>query len=135
MNASLSKTILRWLLWGAIVGGISSLFVTNVTFASTVKVCRKIKQSRHVDRERLRKKSRKIYCSIKPKMGNVGDSVEIKNQYNYIVAVGRIVKQGKSSTIIRLMKYDPEVGSMAGYPAMVRDNDNQYFWTATTAPF
>lgn len=68
-------------------------------------------------------------------MGQVGDVVEIKNRYNYIVAVGRIIKQAKTSSIIVLTGYKPELGSMTGFPAMLRENESQDFWTATTAPF
>lgn len=118
----------------------SSAFVSQISFGSTVKICKKIKESEHVSKEsrEARKKSktkRRIYCSVRPKLGEPGDYVEIKNQYNYIVAVGRIIKQGKSATIISLTQVNRQEGSMAGYPVMVRKDESQDFWTATTAPF
>lgn len=129
-------SVLRWLFWIVLTAMASTVVLSNVSFASTVKVCKNLKQSRHVEPVGGQQgQQRRVYCTVKPQLGKVGDSVEIKNQYNYIVAVGRVVKQGRASTLIMLTKYDPEAGSMTGYPAMVRGQDNQDFWTATTAPF
>lgn len=118
----------------------SSVFVSHISFGSTVKICKKIKESKHVSKDAAAAKSksaqkRRIYCSVRPKVGEPGDYVEIKNQYNYIVAVGRVIKQGKSATIISLTQVNRDEGSMAGYPVMLRKNESQDFWTATTAPF
>lgn len=107
------------------------LLPSHVILASQVQVCKKVKQSLKVKS----KNPKKIYCTIKPSAGKVGDEVEIKNEYNYIVALGRIVKNSRSSSIVVLSAYRKDVGSMAGYPVLLREQDNQDYWTATTAPF
>lgn len=114
---------------------LASLIVSNVTFASSVNACRKLKEPKYSEMADDSKQSRKVYCSIKPQIGEVGDVVEIKNQYNYIVAVGRVIKQARTSSIVVLTAYKRGLGSMTGYPAMVRDHDSHDFWTATTSPF
>ena len=76
-----------------------------------------------------------MFCTVKPATGRVGDYVEIKNQYNYIVATGRVVKRGRTTSVLVLTGFKKDLGSMAGFPVMLKDNDNQDFWTATTAPF
>jgi hypothetical protein len=112
-----------------------TLAVSEVALAASVKSCKKLKESDMVDSTRDKAKAKKVYCSVAPRLGSVGDFVEIKNQYNYIVAVGRVVKQGKVGTIVVLTKYNRDEGSMAGYPAMLRVNENQDYWTASSAPF
>ena len=128
----------KWLGFGFILASsclLSLVLVSQVSFASQVQVCKKLKKSHHVVESKGKKAKKKVYCSVKPRTGQIGDYVEIKNQYNYIVAIGRVVRQSRSSSIIVLKKYDRDVGSMAGYPVMLRNNDNQDYWTATTAPF
>lgn len=88
-----------------------------------------------VDASRDLSKDKKVYCTVTPQLGTVGDYVEIKNQYNYIVAIGRVIKQGKAATVVVLTKYNRDEGSMAGYPALVRINENQDYWTAANAPY
>ena len=114
---------------------LSSFLLSQASFAASVKSCKKLKEDSIVDDSRDLSKDKKVYCSVAPRLGSVGDFIEIKNQYNYIVAVGRVVKQGKVGTIIVLTKYNRDEGSMAGYPAMLRVNENQDYWTATSAPF
>jgi uncharacterized protein YfcZ (UPF0381/DUF406 family) len=114
---------------------LASVLVSNVTFASSVKACRKLKEAKYAEYTTKSDRTRKVYCSVKPQIGEVGDVVEIKNEYNYIVAVGRVIKQARSSSIVVLTAYKRGLGSMTGYPAMVRDHDSHDFWTATTSPF
>ncbi len=109
----------------------SMTLLSYVSFASQVQVCKKVKQSLKVKNQ----KQRKVYCTIKPATGRVGDFVEIKNKYNYIVAIGRIVKRSRYSSVVVLSTYRKDMGSMAGYPVLIRDQGNQDYWTATTAPF
>lgn len=118
-----------------LVSAVTAFLLSTSSYAASVKSCKKLKESEMVDDSRDRKKTKKVYCSVAPRLGSVGDFVEIKNQYNYIVAVGRVVKQGKVGTIIVLTKYNRDEGSMAGYPAMLRVNESQDYWTATSAPF
>lgn len=128
----------KCLVWSSMVSAslvLSSLVLSQVSFAASVKACKKLKESSLVDDTRDTGKDKRVYCTVAPRVGNVGDFVEIKNQYNYIVAVGRVVKQGKTGSVVVLTRYDREEGSMAGYPAMLRINENQDYWTATTAPF
>ena len=129
------KKSLKWFSLVFVSTVLSTLFLSQVSFAASVKACKKLKESTLVDDSRDTGKDKRVYCTIAPKLGNVGDFVEIKNQYNYIVAVGRVVKLGKSGTIVVLTRYDREEGSMSGYPAMLRINENQDYWTATAAPF
>ncbi|NRA65792.1 MAG: hypothetical protein HRU19_14980 [Pseudobacteriovorax sp.] len=121
----------------------SIFFVISISFAgiwsfqaeaSQIQACKKIKQSKQAEVAK-KKRSAKRYCTVKPALGSVGDYVEIKNQYNYIVAQGRVVKRGRTSSMIVLSKYKRDLGSMAGFPVMIKDNDSHDFWTATTAPF
>lgn len=112
----------------------SSAVMSHASYASQVQACKKLKRSRHVANHKGKSK-KKVFCSIKPKTGNIGDYVDIKNQYNYIVAVGRVVKHSRSASIVVLKQYDRELGSMSGYPVMLRNDDNQDYWTATTPPF
>ncbi|SME91540.1 hypothetical protein [Pseudobacteriovorax antillogorgiicola] len=128
----------KWLTLAALVAVsfvLSMVLVSHVSFASQVQVCKKLKRSQHVVQTKDKRVNKKVFCSVKPRTGAVGDYVEIKNQYNYIVAIGRIVRHSRSSTIVVLKKYDREVGSMTGFPVMIRNNENQDYWTATTAPF
>jgi hypothetical protein len=131
----LLKKCLRLLSLVVISGVLSTLLLSQVSFAASVKACKKLKESYMVDDSRDQTKEKRVYCTVAPRLGAVGDFVEIKNQYNYIVAVGRVVKQGKIGTIVVLTKYNRDEGSMAGYPAMLRINENQDYWTATSAPF
>jgi hypothetical protein len=131
----LVKKCLRLLSLVVISGVLSTLLLSQVSFAASVKACKKLKESYMVDDSRDQTKEKRVYCTVAPRLGAVGDFVEIKNQYNYIVAVGRVVKQGKIGTIVVLTKYNRDEGSMAGYPAMLRINENQDYWTATSAPF
>ena len=119
----------------AIISSVASMFLlSHVSFASQVQICKKLKQSSQVA-DHSGKAQKKVFCSIKPKTGKVGDYVEIKNQYNYIVATGRVVKHSRTSSIIVLKQYDLDLGTMHGFPVMLRNNDSQDYWTATTAPF
>ena len=118
-----------------LVSAVTAFLLSTSSYAASVKACKKLKESQMVDDSRDREKTKKVYCSVAPRLGSVGDFVEIKNQYNYIVAVGRVVKQGKVGTIVVLTKYNRDEGSMAGYPAMLRVNESQDYWTATSAPF
>ena len=129
------RSVGHGLLTISLAGVLSSLFLSQVSFAAAVKACKKLKESSMVDASRDQTKYKKVYCTVTPQLGTVGDYVEIKNQYNYIVAIGRVIKQGKATTIVALSKYDREEGSMAGYPAQLRINENQDYWTATNAPF
>lgn len=114
---------------------LSALFLSQVSFAASVQSCKKLKESSMVDQSRDQSKDKRVFCTVAPRLGAVGDFIEVKNQYNYIVAVGRVVKQAKIGTIVVLTKYNRNEGSMAGYPAMLRINENQDYWTATSAPF
>lgn len=118
-----------------LVSSVTAFLLSSSSYAASVKSCKKLKESEMVDDSRDRAKTKKVYCSVAPRLGSVGDFVEIKNQYNYIVAVGRVVKQGKVGTIVVLTKYNRDEGSMAGYSAMLRVNESQDYWTATSAPF
>lgn len=131
------RSLVLWVLWVILTALASNVLLSNVSFAASVQACKNLKQSRFVDPNSVgqQKKARKVYCSIQPTLGKVGDVVEIKNQYNYIVAVGRIVRHYRTSSLVVLTKVDRQAGSMAGYSVMVRAEENQDYWTATTAPF
>lgn len=129
------KKCLMWLSSFGVACLLSTALLSQVSFAAAVKACKKLKESELVDESRSTDSQRRVYCTITPRLGTVGDFVEIKNQYNYIVAVGRVIKQGKTSTIVVLTKSARDEGSMAGYPAMLRINENQDYWTAASAPY
>ena len=131
----LLKKSVQLLVFVLVSGVLSTLLLSQVLFAASVKSCKKLKESTMVDESRDQAKDKRVSCTVAPRLGAVGDFVEIKNQYNYIVAVGRVVKQGKVGTIVVLTKYNRDEGSMAGYPAMLRINENQDYWTATSASF
>lgn len=115
---------------------ISCFFLSTFSFSAEVQSCRKIKRSPHLQESvKVQPPGKSIYCSIRPRVGKVGDYVEIKNRYNYIVAVGRIVKLKSVASIVRLTKYQDKLGSMSGYPVFIRADENQDYWNATTAPF
>ncbi len=130
-----SKASFSWILSTGLALALSSLCLSQVSFGAAVKVCKKLKEDNSIDSSRDLSQDRRVFCTVSPQLGEVGDYIEIKNQYNYIVAVGRVVKQGKVGTIIVLTHSDSKEGSMAGYPAMIRINESQDYWTATTAPF
>ena len=122
-----------------ILKALAAMFVSFFLFsqdgsAAQVQACKKLKKSSQMA-EHHRKSKKKVFCSVRPKTGNIGDYVEIKNKYNYIVAVGRVVKHSRSSSVVVLKKYDRDLGSMSGYPVMLRNDDSQDYWTATTPPF
>lgn len=130
------KRIALWMTHAGIALALSSFFLSQVSFGAAVKACRKLKESRFiVEGSRSDEAQKRVFCTIAPPIGTVGDYIEIKNQSNYIVAVGRIIKQGKASTVVALTKSKPDEGSMAGYPVLLRINENQDYWTATSAPF
>ena len=131
----LLKRCFSWLLSIGLALALASVCLSHVSFAAAVKVCKKLKESGMLEEDRSVLDQRRVYCTITPRLGTVGDYVEIKNQHNYIVAIGRVIKQGKTATIIALTKSNRDEGAMAGYPVMLRMNENQDYWTATTAPF
>ena len=114
---------------------LSLLVLTRISFGAEVKVCKKLKDDHATESSEYSAQDRRIFCNISPRLGSVGDFIDIKNQYNYIVAIGRVVKESRLGTIIVLTKSNPKEGSMSGYSAMLRVNENQDYWTATTAPF
>ncbi len=129
------KRIALWLTSTGIALALSSILLSQVSFAAAVKACRKLKESRFIVEGSKEDASKRVYCTVTPPIGSVGDSIEIKNQSNYIVAVGRVIKQSKTSTIVALTKSQANEGAMAGYPVLLRVNENQDYWTATSAPF
>lgn len=128
---------LEFLVMVVVSCALSIMLMSQLSFASQVRVCKKIKKavpSTELSSPSSKTTPKKIYCSVQPKIAAIGDYVEIKDTRNYTVAIGRVVRQGATSTIIVLKKYLPEVGSMTGYPVMIRREGDQNYWSASTAP-
>lgn len=102
---------------------------TTASFAGSVHSC-KTSYQRVGNTQDIRKVTR---CVLDLSEGGVGDVVEIKNQYNYIIATGSIVSKKGRHTIVVLKDIFKQVKS--GYPVIVRNNDSIDHWTATTAPY
>ncbi|MGE0171668.1 MAG: hypothetical protein AB7T49_02735 [Oligoflexales bacterium] len=97
--------------------------------AGTVHSC-KTSYSQIKHQQTIKKVTR---CLLKDTDGDVGNIVEIKNQYNYTVATGKIIKRQRNYTVIVLREVFRKVRS--GFPVIVKNNDSIDHWTATTAPF
>ena len=106
------------------------VFFSQAVHANTIHSCRsKMKSS---------KKVRVCYVKITDSRVSIGDSVEVKNQFNYIVATGKVIKtkhkkRSSSYALILLSKTYKVVKS--GYPVFVTNNDSIDYWTATKAPY
>ena len=72
-------------------------------------------------------------CIVEISGGRLGDVVEIKNQYNYIVATGKIVKTRGRYALVIVTDITREIKT--GYPVIVRNNDSIDYWTATKSPY
>lgn len=106
----------------------SALFLfANVGFAGSVHTC-KTSYQRIGDTQDIKKVTK---CYIDLAEGTVGDVVDIKNQYNYVIATGKIMEKKGRYTIVVLKDIFKEVKS--GYPVIVRNNDSIDHWTATTS--
>jgi hypothetical protein len=108
---------------------LSMLFSSQAYSASVVHSCR-AKLTRIEQTQKIRKITR---CILKNADGSVGDLVEVKNEYNYTVATGKIIKRKNSYAVIVLREIFKEVKS--GYPVIMKNNDSIDHWTATTSPF
>ena len=111
---------------------ILSAFLAPSLFANTIHSCRTQKNVKS------NKKQRICYVKVTDGEVRVGSTVEVKNQYNYIVATGKVVKTKRrkhsgSYALIVLTKIYKVVKS--GYPVFVRNNDSIDYWTATKAPY
>ena len=118
----LSRATLFILLWAVVVPNL---------FGNTIHSCRSQKTKKNPDQK---------ICYVKVTDGEVrpGHVVEVKNQYNYIVATGKVLKTKRrkhsgSYALIVLTKIYKVVKS--GYPVLVRNNDSIDYWTATKAPY
>lgn len=101
-------------------------------FAGTVHSCK----TSYLKNKKLDKLRKIVKCYMYISEGKIGDWVEVKNQYNYIVATGKIVgrnKYNKRRKRVVLKEIYKEVKT--GYPVTVRNDDSIDHWTATTAPF
>lgn len=108
---------------------IGSLLYVPSGFAGSVHSC-KTSYQRVGTTQDIRKVT---HCVLDISEGSVGDVVEIKNQYNYIIATGSIVRKKGRHTIVVLKDIFKQVKS--GYPVIVRNNDSIDHWTATMAPY
>ena len=118
-----------------ILSSFLSMFVfPHVGLGAQIRVCKKLKRAKSQTQTSESKRKKKIYCSIAPKTGLIGDYVDIKDRYNYTVAVGVVVRHTRSTTMIVLKEYVPNLGSMTGYPVMIRSEGDQNYWGASTAP-
>lgn len=107
-----------------------SLFaVASPALAGSVHSC-KTSYQRVGQTQDIRKVSR---CVLNLSEGRVGDVVEIKNPYNYVIATGKIIRKKGRYTVVVLKDIFKDVKS--GYPVIVRNNDSNDHWTATMAPY
>ena len=113
----------------ALVLGLFLTMFSSVSFAGTVHSCSE--QIKKVSSDGDAKKITR--CVIELTHGGIGDVVEIKNEYNYVVAVGKIVNKKGRYAVVFLKEIYREVKS--GYPVILRNNDGIDFLTATMAPF
>ena len=103
---------------------------SQVCAANSVQTCKAVNGAKSAPNEISKKMTR---CVVELTGGRVGDVVEIKNEFNYIVASGKIVKKdGRYAVVIIGRTVKP---IKTGYPVFIRNTDNPDFWTATTAPF
>ena len=109
--------------------GLSFMMFSTVSLAGSVHSCSE--QVRKVSGTAETKKV--VRCVVELTHGGLGDYVEIKNEYNYLVAVGKIVNKKGRYAVIFLKEIYREVKS--GYPVILRNNDGVDFLTATMAPF
>ena len=72
-------------------------------------------------------------CTVALPEGSVGDIVEIKNNYSYIVGFGKITQRRGRYSVIVVVKKIHDIKS--GYSVVVKKTDSNDHWSATTAPF
>ena len=109
--------------------GLSLLMFSSVSFAGSVHSCSE--QIRKVSGSTETKKVTR--CVVDLTHGALGDYVDVKNEYNYVVATGKIVNKKGRYAVILLKEIFREVKS--GYPVILKNNDGVDFLTATMAPF
>ncbi|MBQ47952.1 MAG: hypothetical protein CMP10_10945 [Zetaproteobacteria bacterium] len=97
--------------------------------AGTVHSCKNI--YRKVGKSKETKKL--VKCVMKLPEGNIGDIVEVKNQSNYIIATGKILKRRGQYVSVILTDVIKTVRSQD--LVSVRNQDSNDQWTATKAPF
>lgn len=107
----------------------SLVSAASPAFAGSVHSC-KTSYQRVGNTQDIRKVSR---CVLDLSEGRVGDVVEIKNPYNYVIATGKIIRKKGRYTVVILKDIFKDVKS--GYPVIVRNNDSNDHWTATMAPY
>lgn len=108
---------------------VSFFGAASPALAGSVHSC-KTSYQRVRNTQDIRKVSR---CVLDLSEGRVGDVVEIKNPYNYIIATGTIIRKKGRYTVVVLKDIFKDVKS--GYPVIVRNNDSNDHWTATMAPY
>ena len=111
------------------VFGVFLMMFSSISFAGSVHSCSE--QTRKVaGSDEVKKITR---CVLDLTHGAIGDYVEIKNEYNYVVAVGKIVNKKGHYAVVFLKEIFREVKS--GYPVVLKNNDGMDFLTATMAPY
>ncbi len=103
--------------------------LSGEAFGGSVHSCKTI----HKMSQRTKKMHKFTKCIVENSAGRIGDSVEVKNEYNYIVATGKIIRQKGRYSVVMLDEIFKAV--KAGYPVIERNNDSMDHWTAATAPF
>jgi hypothetical protein len=98
-------------------------------FAGTIHSCqesvKKVKDSEKIDII--------FECRADLDHGNIGELVEIKNEYNRTVGIGKIVNKRRRNATIMLKEQFKEIKS--GYTVNVRNSDSADYLTATMAPY
>lgn len=110
-------------------------FLVSLIGYSTQAMAGSVHSCKTVNKVDSRTKASQHYtkCIVENSSGRVGDSIEVKNEYNYIVATGKIIRQKGRYSVVILGEIFKAVKS--GYPVIERNNDSMDHWTAATAPF
>lgn len=106
------------------------LVISQVSLANAVQTCKVVNEAKPASKDIPKKLTR---CIVELTGGRIGDVVEIKNEYNYIVAAGKIVKKDGRYAVVIINRTDKPIKT--GYPVFIRNTDSSDFWTATTSPF
>lgn len=107
---------------------ISFVLLTNTSMAGSVSSCQKVKVKSDVKTPK-----RLTRCILALPEGSVGQTIEIKDHYKYVIATGKIIERRGRYAVAIFNKIRSDV--RPGYSANIKVESSNDHWTATAAPF
>lgn len=103
-----------------------ALFFSLPSFADSVHSCQSVSSADGKSPARLE-------CVAEVTGARVGDTAEIRNTYNYVMAVGKIIKSRGRYVVIHVTDRKSDIKT--GFTVALRNNDSIDYWTATKSPY